>query len=479
MIPWIILLILFQGLTACSFAPKYQRPMMPIPEEYKETRHWKQARGIQALKEIPPWWLLFDDPILSALEEKVKCDNQNLHIAFARYQKARALTQVARSVLYPSVFAIGNANRQHTSERVANPNRNTSYGDVLLGLNLNYEVDLWGRVRNLVAAAESRAQASAADLAGVVLSMQTELALNYFALRGNEAAQKVLDKTVSAYQKGLYITKKRYSGGVSPIADVDEATTQLENAKTKATELRLEHSQLEHAIAVLVGEIPANFVMPKSQVPMKKVLVGTDLPSTLLERRPDIIAAEQRVQAANYEIGVATAAFFPQINLTSLVGFQSASLGNLFSKPSLFWSLGPPTALAVIKPLANLVLFDGGKLRGLLNRAKAGYHETVANYRQTVLSAFQEVEDSLVAIHRLDEENLSQSRATAAAQRSLNQAFDRYNGGIVNYLNVVVNENLALQAELGSVSIATRRQLASVYLIKALGGGWSCHNKCV
>ncbi|MFA5958903.1 MAG: efflux transporter outer membrane subunit [Tatlockia sp.] len=466
-------------LLACSFAPKIQRPVMPVPQQYKETAHWKKARGTEALKEDTRWWIMYGDPVLDALEARVDCANQNLQVAFARYQKARALAEVASSALVPSVYGIGNADRQKTSRNAPNPTRHSTFGDLWLGLHLNYELDLWGRVRNSVAASASNAQATAADLAAVSLSLHAELALRYFALRGNEALQQVLDATVKAYQRALYIVKKRHEGGASPIADVDEAITLLENAKTRATQLRLEHAQLEHAIAVLVGEIPANFTMPPAKVRMKPVAIAQGLPSALLERRPDIIAAEQRVQSANYQIGVATAAFYPQITLTGLLGFESASLGNLISKPSLFWSIGPPTALAIIKPLTNLMLFDGGNLQGLLNKAKAGYYETVAGYRQTVLTAFQEVEDSLVAIYRLDQENRSQTAATAAAKRALKQALDRYYGGITNYLDVIVNENIALESEVQSVTILTRRQLASVQLIKALGGGWSCHNKCV
>lgn len=475
----IFLAVLSNVLMACSFAPKYQRPPMPIPVQYKETDQWKRAKGLSATAKDTRWWRMFGDPVLSELEEKLTCTNQNLKIAFARYQEARAAAQVARSAYYPSLIGFGNANRQQTSRHVANPNRVRLYNDFLIGGDVAYEVDLWGRVRNSVAASESSAQASAGDLAGVALSMHAQLAYDYFSLRGDEAAQRVLDATVAAYEKALYLIRKRHSGGAVPISDVDEAITQLENAKTLATDMRLQRAQLEHAIAVLVGEIPANFTMPRAKSGMKLVSVAPELPSTLLERRPDIIAAEQRVQAANFEIGVACAAFYPQINFSSVAGFDSKTLANLISQPSLFWSLGPINALSALQPLANIVIFDGGRLRGFLNEAKASYHETVAYYRQTVLTAFQEVEDNLVAIRRLDQENRSQSAATAAAKRALIQARKRYLGGITNYLDVIVNENIALQSELAFVDIRTRRQLASVQLIKALGGGWSCHNKCV
>lgn len=469
-----IILALFASLLmACSFAPHYERPAMPIPIHYKETKEWKQAKGYSTpLKEEGSWWQIYGDPVLNELEDKLTCANQNLKVAFAHYQEARAVAQVTRSSFYPTLRNLTNADRQRTSLNVANPNTETRFSDFLTGVSLAYEVDLWGRVRNAVAASERLVDASAADLAAVALSMHAELAKDYFMLRGDEAAQRILDATVIAYQKALYITRKRYEGGAAPIIDVDQAITQLENAKTLATDMRLQRAQLEHAIAVLTGELPANFTMPQARSGMKLVAIAAELPSTLLERRPDIAAAEQRVQAANAEIGVACAAFFPQINLTSVIGFESQALANLISSPSLFWSLGPLNGLSIVQPLANLVLFDGGNLRGLLNKAKASYYETVAFYRQTVLTAFQEVEDYLIAIRRLDQENQSQRLATAAARRALVQAKDQYFGGITNYLNVIVNENLALQAELASVTIRTRRQVASVQLIKALGGGW-------
>lgn len=465
-------------LIGCSFAPKYVRPPMPIPIEYKETKEWKKAKGFKPTAKGTRWWQMFNDPVLNELEEKVTCTNQNLKVAFARFQEARAVAQVARSAYYPTFLGVGNADRQQKSRNIANPSTDNFFSDFLTGVDISYEIDLWGRVRNSVAASESQLRASTADLAGVSLSMHAELALDYFALRGDEASQRVLDATVAAYEKGLYITRKRHDGGASPIADVDQAITQLENARTAATEMSLRRAQLEHAIAVLVGDIPANFKMPRAKTRMSLVSIAPELPSSLLERRPDIAAAEQRVQAANFEIGVACAAFYPQINFSSIAGVESGKLSNLLSEPSLFWSLGPISGLALVKPLASLVLFDGGRLRGLLNVAKASYHETVASYRQTVLTAFQEVEDNLVAIRRLDQENRSQTAATSAAKRALVQAIDRYRGGLTNYLDVVVSENLALQAELNSVDIRTRRQVASVLLIKALGGGWSCEPHC-
>lgn len=459
-------------LTACSFAPKYQRPEMPIPAQYKETKIWKAASPVGRQERCERWWLAFNDDVLNGLQERLTVTNQNLQISLARFQEARALLQVSRSALYPEIFALGSADRQKTSTTVANPPTKSLYNNFLTGTDLSYEVDLWGRVRNVIAASEHATTASADDLAGVALTLHAELASNYFSLRGSEAAQAVLDKTVVAYQKALHLTKKRHSGGVSPIADVDQAITQLENAKVLAEDMHLKRAQFEHAIAILVGDLPVNFQMPVARAKINFISITPELPSSLLERRPDIAAAEQRVIAANAQIGVARAAFFPAFNLSSIIGFQSKTLANIISKPSLFWSLGPVNVLNLTQPMIGLVLFDGGNLHGQLNHAKASYFETVAQYRQTVLTAFRDVEDNLVAIRQLDKENISQTRATLSAMRALKQAKNRYVGGIITYLDVVVNENIALQAELASIDIKTRRQLASVQLIKALGGGW-------
>jgi NodT family efflux transporter outer membrane factor (OMF) lipoprotein len=459
-------------LTACSFAPPYQRPPMPIPAHYKETGKWVSTQSVPAAKRCGHWWEVFDDPALNKLEEKVICANQNLKAAFARYQEARAAAQVARSAYYPSLIGVASPDRQQVSHNIANPPPVNLYNDFLVGADLNYELDAWGRVRNAVAASEDLACASAFDLAAIDLSLHAELASDYFALRGDELKQRVLDETVVAYEKALYLTRMRHDGGAAPEADVDQAETQLENAKTMAIDMHLKRAQLEHAIAVLVGEIPANFVMTPSQSSMKSISVSPNLPSTLLICRPDIAAAEQRVRAANADIGVARAAFYPDFNLVAVAGFESAMMSNLITKPSLFWALGPSVALTLIQPAVTLVLIDGGRLRGLLNQANAAYYETVGTYRQTVLTAFQEVEDSLVAVRRLDQERRTQTAATVAAKRALVQANYRYYGGLTTFLDVVVVENTALQSELASVDIRTRRQLASVQLIKALGGSF-------
>ncbi len=459
-------------LTACSLAPAYHRPLMNIPAAYKEKSNWTPAKPQQTETNRGPWWEIFGDSELNALEERVSCTNQNLQAAFARYERAQAAVAIARSDYFPTIKGYANVSRQQTSGNIANKNDVPIYSDYIIGANLAYEVDLFGRIRNNVLASQYLAKASAADLAALDLSMHAELAADYFALRGADSSQRLLDTIVIAYRRALTLIRHRHEGGTVPQADVDQAQTQLENAKTIAADLHLKRAQFEHAIAILIGEAPAFFTLKAAPLKKRFVAISPRLPSTLLERRPDIAAAERRVQAANAEIGIARAAFFPSINLVANAGFESDTLSKLIEMPSLIWALGPTVSSAILEPLASTTLFDGGRLRGLLNSAQANYYESVANYRETVLSAFREVEDSLAAQRQLEEEYDTQTQAAAAAERALAQARYRYRGGIATYLDVVVSENIALQSELASINIQTRRQTTTVQLIKALGGCW-------
>jgi len=461
------------SLVGCSLAPTYERPPMPIPEHFKETGTWIKVKSKPRIVKPDAWWKAFHDPTLNELEDKLTVANQDLKVAYAHYQEAFATSQVARSYFFPTLQALFNADRMQNSRTEANAPSQLDYNQFVVGAFLSYELDAWGAIRNEVVATERQAKASAADVATIHLSLHAELASDYFALRGADEQQRILDTTVVAYKKALYLTKRRYEGGAAPVSDVDEAETQLENAKTMATDNHLNRAQLEHAIAVLVGEIPSNFSLAPAKLPKRFLAIAPNMPSTLLERRPDIVAAELRVQAANASIGVARAAFFPQFELTSTLGFQSQSLSNLISKPSLFWALGPLSLLSITQPIAEVTIFDGGKLRSLLNKAKADYYATVATYRQSVLTGFQDVEDNLIAIKQLDKEHITQDAATRAAIRAWKQETYRYKGGLVTFLQVVITENTALQAELASVNVRVRRQIASVQLIKALGGGWS------
>jgi NodT family efflux transporter outer membrane factor (OMF) lipoprotein len=463
--------------SSCSLAPTYQRPVLPQPVHYKESGKWLRAQPDNAARGRGPWWQLYQDPVLNQLEDQVVNANQDLQAALARYEQARAIVAIARSDYFPTVSGVANVTRQKTSRNVANVSPNGLFSDFVLGLNLNYELDVWGRVRNTVAAAKSMARASAADLALINLSLHAELATDYFNLRSADAAQRTLDETVTSYQKALYLTRQRFQGGAVSAMDVDQAETQLETATTQAADTHIMRAQLEHAIAVLIGKPPALFSLAKSGYKVKPVVISPNLPSTLLERRPDIAVAEFNVEAANYNIGVARAAYFPAFNLATAIGFDSGVLSNLLKSSSLAWSLGPTLASPLLNPGSapelTQVIFDGGKIAGLAQKARAQYDETVAQYKQSVLSAYKDVEDSLVAIHQLDSESRSQLKAKLAAQRTLSQAMYRYRGGLTTYLDVVVVQNIALQAQLSFIDIQRRRQVASVQLIKALGGGWN------
>ncbi len=472
----LVLSFISSFLLACSMAPKYERPSMPIPKHFKEATTettWVLAKTQMPTTPIVPWWESFQDPILTRLEEQLTLANQDVLAAFFRYEQAKALVQVAQSRFFPTILGVANANRQQSSTATANAPIIPLYNNYLLGSSLSYEADVWGSIRNAVAKNKNLAKASAAELAAISLSLHAELASNYFTLRGYDESQKILDTTVETYNRALFLINKRYQGGAAPAEDVDNAQAQLENAKTLAADMHLKRNQLEHAIAVLIGEIPSNFSLPPTKAAIHVLEISPNLPSTLLERRPDIAAAEFKVKAANANIGIARAAFFPVFDITNIIGFESQVLSNLLSKPSLFWSLGPVISLAVTQPIATVTLFDGGRLSGLLKQANASYYETVAQYRQTVLTAFQEAEDALIAIKQLDKEKISQSAASKAANRALQQANNRYHGGIATFLDVLVVENIALQYDLARVDIMIKRQVASIQLIKALGGGWS------
>ena len=456
------ILALASAAGACSLAPAYAPPQSPTPAAYKEEAGWKPAAPAA---EIPKgaWWTVFGDPALSALEDRLSAANQSLKAEASRFAQARAAAEYARAEYFPQVTAAGSSTRLRHSTSVALDFKPTVYSDHLLAADLSYEVDLWGRVRNEVAAAGDRAEASRSDLAAVDLALHAELAADYFALHGYDSQQQVLDQTVISYQRALTLTANRYKGGAATEGDVDQAQTQLEAAKTQAADIRLKRAQLEHAVAILVGEPPAGFSLPAVALAGTPPAVAAGLPSTLLERRPDIAAAERRVAAANAEIGVARAAYYPNFSLSALTGLESATPGAWFTAPSQIWAVGPGAAL---------MLFDGGRIDALNAGARAAYDEAVADYRQTVLAAYGEVEDNLAALALLAQEAATQDAAVTAARRALEQARRRYTGGLVTYLEVVSAQNAALAAELTAVDILTRRMSASLRLVKALGGGW-------
>ena len=406
---------------------------------------------------------MFNDPTLDALENSATQANQDIQIAMARFDEARADARVAQADYYPTVDATGSATRNHLSASAPNPASNRTFKQYESGFDLNYEIDVWGRVRNEVRAGKFRADASADDLAAIDLRIHAELAIDYFMLNGYDLEQKILDDTVQNYQKFLDLTQARVQVGYARKADVSTAQAQLEGARTQATEMRLKRANLEHAIAILTGAPPSNLSLPERPLDVAPPTIALNLPSELLERRPDISAAENRVAAANADIGVARAAYFPTFNLTALFGFESAAASKVFNAPSEAWSFGP-TAL--------LNIFDGGRRKAGTAKARAGHAEAVAVYRQTVLNAFGEVEDNLSSLNRLSQEAQTQKAAVRAAAESTRHATDLYAGGLQSNFNVVEAQNIELAARLTDADIKTRRMTSSVLLIKALGGGW-------
>ena len=452
---------------ACSFAPHYARPAtQPPPATYQEEDGWTRAQPADE-RSRGPWWEIYGDPQLNALEDRVSVSNQNLKAAFARLQQARAQTRVERSYLFPTLTAGPRALRERESINAPtfSPTKTPTENDFTLNADISYELDVWGRIRNLVAGARASEQASAADLATLDLSLHAELASDYFTLRSEDTQQELLDRTAAEYQSALELTQHLFDGGAAAEADLDQAQAQVQTALTQAADNRLRRAQTEHAIAVLLGELPSSFrVEPRPlAVTVAPPAIDPGLPSQLLERRPDVAAAERRVAAANSQIGVARAAYFPVFSLAGLLGFESTKTSNLLTAPSRVWSVGPEGVLTV---------FDGGLHRAQSAQAHAAYDEQVADYRNTVLTAYQDVEDNIAALRQLQQESVTQAAAVAATTGALEQAQARYAGGIVTYLEVVVAENAALSARLSAADIQLRRMVASVQLVKSLGGGW-------
>ena len=454
-------------LGGCSFAPTYKKPSSAPPADtYAESGDWHKAEP-QDDQSRGAWWEQFGDPQLDALEVKVDNANQSVQAAFARLQEARATTRVARADLFPTLDVGSSATRQRVSPNSPTylPSHDPTYNNFDLQADLSYEVDLWGRVRNTVSAAKAGQQASAADLAALDLAQHAELATDYYTLRSEDAVQVLLENTVDDYAKSLELTEHLYQGGAAAVADVDQARAQLEGARTLVADNALQRAQTEHAIAVLIGENPSRFHLAANPLPQDSAppLIDIGLPSTLLERRPDVAAAERRVAAANAQIGVARAAYFPVFSLAAATGFDSTQTSSWLTAPSRLWSAGPAGLLTV---------FDAGRHRAQSAQAHAQYDEQVADYRTTVLIAYQEVEDNLAALRRLEQESQSEAAAVMATGRALEQARYRYKAGLVTYLEVATTETIALQAQQSRVDILNRRMDASVLLVKALGGGW-------
>jgi NodT family efflux transporter outer membrane factor (OMF) lipoprotein len=453
-------------LGGCMVGPNYVRPKADVPSDYKENKDWKVAQpSADAVK--GKWWEIYQDPQLNALEEKVDVSNQSLKAAEEQFVQARAAVRISRSFYYPTVTADPAIVRERFSENrpLGIVGSTQTFNDFQVpGIDATYELDVWGRVRRTVEQSRSNAQASAADLASFGLSLHAELAMDYFQLRGLDAQEQLLDSTVVAYQKALELTETRFNGGLASAVDVAQAQTQLETARAQSIDVEVERTAFEHAIAVLTGQPPSTFAIAPIPLETPPPSIPAGLPSDLLERRPDISSAERRMQAANAQIGITRAAYYPTITLTGQGGFESISAGTLFQGPSGLWAAGGS---------ALETLFDAGRRRGMSDQAKSAYQQSVDNYRQSVLTAFQEVEDNLASLRILAREAQTEDVAVGAAKHSVELSITRYKGGVTNYLEVTTAQSAALTDEVTAVTILTRRMTASVLLIKAIGGGWN------
>jgi NodT family efflux transporter outer membrane factor (OMF) lipoprotein len=474
-IPLALTLIMISG---CMVGPTYKTPaaMTAPPVAFKEAPPstnaandgWKPGQPSDATLK-GDWWTLFNDSQLNDLEAQINTANQTLKAAEANFRSARARIGYARASEAPTIGigpAVGairdSANAPYFNQSVAN----SGDGNFSLPVDVSYEIDLWGRIRRGVTAARSQAQAGDADLENARLSLHAELAMDYFGLRSDDAQTKLLDDTVKAYRDALQLTQDRFEGGAAPQSDVTQARTQLEQALVQRTDLQVQRAQYEHAIAVLIGKPPAGLTIPDQPLNLKSAAmpeIPGVLPTTLLERRPDIAGDERRMAAANEQIGIAEAAYYPTLSLGGNAGFSGTSALNWFSWPSRFWAVGPTLSQTI---------YDHGRRASTRQMTEADYDATVANYRQTVLSAFQQVEDNLAALRVLQNEAEQQHQATASAEQSLDLFQTRYEGGVDTYLQVVTWQTAALNNQRNDLNLLQRRLDASVLLIKALGGGW-------
>jgi NodT family efflux transporter outer membrane factor (OMF) lipoprotein len=444
--------------SACMIGPKYQRPNAAAPPAFKEAlpAGWSEAHPSDGVPR-GKWWTVYGDPRLDALEDRVNISNQNVLAAEARFREAVASVRITRAALFPTVIATPSVTSTGTG---ANSDVQRLF---TLPVDATYQADVWGSIRRSVAASAAVAQASAADLENARLLFQSELAIDYFQIQGLDATGQLLDATVKSYEQAVQLTQDRFEGGIASMGDVALARTQLETARAQFADLGVQRAQFEHAIAVLVGVPPSELSIPPAPRQSPPPAVQTGLPSTLLERRPDVAAAERQVAAANEQIGVAKAAFFPSLTLSGSTNTQAAAVVSLLTVPTRIWSVGAELAET---------LFDGGKRHAQVKLTEATYDATVANYRQTVLTGLQQVEDSLAQLRILSEVADILGRAIEAAQQSLEISTVQYRGGLTNYLQVITAQTSLLQNQRAAVDILTRRMVASVSLIQALGGGW-------
>ena len=462
------------ALAGCAVGPNYVRPSAPISPTFKEAAGWSPAAPADTL-DRGDWWTLFGDPTLNALAAKVQVSNQNIVAAEAAYREARAVVSQQRASLFPTVNLTGSGNRSGSGggggTLIVNPDGSTSGGSGGGGARSTYrasigatwEPDVWGRIRRSIEGSKALAEASAADLSAARLSAQGELATDYFGLREIDAEIAMDQATVAAYQRALTIAQNRYNAAIAPKSDVLQAQTQLFNAQSDLAGAQQQRANFEHAIAVLIGEAPGNFTLPAAPWTETVPDVPPGLPSTLLQRRPDIAAAERRVQNANAQIGVQTAAYFPDLTLTGSYGFAASELGHLFSSANSLWSYGASIAETI---------FDAGARRARVNQAKAAHDQAVAQYRETVLEALQDVEDQLAATRILARQSDLRRQASAAADQAEQIVGNQYKAGTVDYAAVIAAQTTAYQARRAMAQAAAQRQTTAVALIQSLGGGW-------
>lgn len=458
-------------LSACTVGPDYVKPTTPTAEAFKEApptaapdaNIWNPAVPADGAPR-GKWWEAYNDPTLNALEDQVDVSNQSLKVAESRFRQARSLIGVSRAAEFPSLTTIPSIASYNTSDNKPYPSTSHTTGDFLLPFDASYEVDLWGRIGRNVASSGDEAQASAADLQTANLSLHAELAIDYFNLRSADSQKKLLDDSVKAFADAYELTTNRVNGGAAPESDAAQAKTQLDTTRVQATDVSVQRAQFEHAIAVLIGKAPASFSLAPAPLALKQPDIPVGVPSDLLQRRPDIAAAERRVAEANEQIGITAAAYYPSLLLSPIVGFEGHNIADWLNWPSLLWTVGFSM---------SETLFDGGRRDSLSDAARASYDANVANYRQVTLTAFQQVEDDLSTLRILQQEAGQQDEAVASAQNSLQLFTNRYVGGRDTYLQVITAQTIALGNERNQTEILRRRMEASVLLIKALGGGWN------
>jgi NodT family efflux transporter outer membrane factor (OMF) lipoprotein len=451
------------ALSGCSLAPAYKAPATPQAQAYRDVGPWVTAQPSDHLPR-DQWWQLYSDTQLDQLQTQLLANNTDLAAALAHYEQAQAYTMQARSELFPQIGVGANGQRNRESNNTPHYAAPGEYNQYTFGVQASYEVDLWGQVRNTVEAGRDNALAAKADLASVQLSLQAQLADTYMQLRGYDEQIALLQETIEAYQKALKLTQTLHAGGIVSGLDVSRAQTQLSDALSQWSQAVAQRALMQDQIAVLVGENAATFNLPAETAAISVPVIPVDVPSSLLQRRPDVAAAERRTAAANAGIGVARAAWFPSLTLSAQGGYQSSGWANLFTAPSRMWALGPQLAFD---------LFDGGYRKATIEAAKAKTDEAGANYRGVVLAAFQQVQDNLALLDHLGTASVSQKDASDAAQHALDLSMTQYKHGAVSYLDVVQAQTVALQEKRGLLQLDTQRLRASVQLIRALGGGWS------